>query len=53
MGDAAFTVALGWRVTELTGKAGSLGCVLALESLATLASFSSAVSSPTATPGDG
>jgi hypothetical protein len=23
-GDAAFTVALGWRVTELTGKADSL-----------------------------
>src|SRR3989440_6543217 len=35
-GDAAFTVALGWRVTDLTGKAGSLGYVLALESLAML-----------------
>ena len=34
VGDAAFIVALGWRVTDLTGKASSLGCVLALESLA-------------------
>ncbi len=36
IGDAAFIVALGWRVTELTGKASSLGFVLALESLAML-----------------
>ena len=36
VGDAAFIVALGWRVTELTGKASSLGFVLALESLAML-----------------
>jgi MFS family permease len=36
LGDAAFIVALGWRVTELTGKASSLGFVLALESLAML-----------------
>ena len=36
VGDAAFIVALGWRVTDLTGKASSLGFVLALESLATL-----------------
>src|ERR1044072_9278663 len=35
-GDAAFVVALGWRVTDLTGKASSLGFVLALESLAML-----------------
>ena len=35
-GDAAFVVALGWRVNDLTGKAGSLGFVLALESLAML-----------------
>jgi MFS family permease len=35
-GDAAFIVALGWRVTELTGDAGTLGFVLALESLAML-----------------
>jgi MFS family permease len=33
VGDAAFIVALGWRVTDLTGKASSLGFVLALESL--------------------
>src|SRR5207248_1521817 len=38
-GDAAFTVALGWRVTDLTGSAGSLGYVLALESLAGLATL--------------
>jgi MFS family permease len=38
-GDAAFTVALGWRVTELTGEAGSLGYVLALQSLAMLATL--------------
>jgi len=36
IGDAAFIVALGWRVTDLTGKASSLGFVLALESLAML-----------------
>jgi MFS family permease len=36
VGDAAFIVALGWRVTDLTGKASSLGFVLALESLALL-----------------
>src|SRR5471032_3299777 len=35
-GDAAFIVALGWRVTDLTGKASSLGYVLALQSLAML-----------------
>ena len=35
-GDAAFVVALGWRVNDLTGKASSLGFVLALESLAML-----------------
>ena len=39
MGDAAFIVALGWRVTELTGKASSLGFVLAFESLAMLATL--------------
>jgi MFS family permease len=36
IGDAAFIVALGWRVTDLTGKASSLGFVLAAESLAML-----------------
>jgi MFS family permease len=36
VGDAAFIVALGWRVTDLTGKASSLGFALALESLAML-----------------
>ena len=36
VGDAAFLVALGWRVTDLTGKASSLGFVLAVESLAML-----------------
>jgi DHA3 family tetracycline resistance protein-like MFS transporter len=36
VGDAAFIVALGWRVTVLTGKASSLGYVLALESAAML-----------------
>jgi len=39
VGDAAFIVALGWRVTDLTGKASSLGFVLALESLALLATL--------------
>ncbi|MBV8598358.1 MAG: MFS transporter, partial [Actinobacteria bacterium] len=36
VGDAAFLVALGWRVTDLTGRASSLGYVLALQSLAML-----------------
>ena len=36
LGDAAFVVALGWRVTELTGKASSLGLVFAIESAGTL-----------------
>jgi MFS family permease len=36
VGDTAFIVALGWRVTDLTGKASSLGFVLALASLAML-----------------
>src|SRR5947209_19097824 len=36
VGDAAFLVALGWRVTELTGRASSLGYVLALQSFAML-----------------
>jgi MFS family permease len=36
VGDAAFIVALGWRVTDLTGKASSLGYVLALQSVAML-----------------
>lgn len=36
VGDAAFVVALGWRVTDLTGKASSLGFVLAAQSLAML-----------------
>jgi MFS family permease len=39
VGDAAFIVALGWRVTDLTGKATSLGFVLAAESLAMLATL--------------
>jgi len=39
VGDAAFVVALGWRVTDLTGKASSLGFVLAGESLAMLATL--------------
>ena len=39
IGDAAFIVALGWRVTALTGKASSLGFVLAAESLAMLATL--------------
>ena len=39
VGDAAFIVALGWRVTSLTGKASSLGFVLAVESLAMLATL--------------
>ena len=39
VGDAAFIVALGWRVTELTGRASSLGFVLAFESLAMLATL--------------
>jgi MFS family permease len=36
LGDAAFIVALGWRVTEITGEVESLGFVLALHSLAML-----------------
>jgi len=36
VGGAAFLVALGWRVTAQTGKASSLGFVLAAESLAML-----------------
>jgi MFS family permease len=36
VGDAAFIVALGWRVTDLTGKASSLAYVLALQSVAML-----------------
>ncbi len=39
VGDAAFMVALGWRVTALTGNAGSLAFVLALDSLAMLATL--------------
>jgi MFS family permease len=39
IGDTAFIVALGWRVTDLTGKASSLGFVLAVESLAMLATL--------------
>jgi len=39
VGDAAFLVALGWRVTDLTGEASSLGFVLAAESLAMLATL--------------
>lgn len=39
VGDAAFIVALGWRVTDLTGHASSLGYVLALESLAMLSTL--------------
>jgi MFS family permease len=38
-GDAAFLVALGWRVTDLTGQVGTLGYVLALESIALLATL--------------
>ncbi len=36
IGDAAFLVAIGWRVTTMTGSAGSLGFVLALQSAAML-----------------
>ncbi len=36
VGDAAFIVAIGWRVTDLTGKASSLGFVFAAEALAML-----------------
>jgi MFS family permease len=39
VGDAAFIVALGWRVTDLTGKASSLGFVLAAQSVALLATL--------------
>jgi MFS family permease len=36
VGDGAFIVALGWRVTDLTGDVKSLGFVLSLHSLAML-----------------
>ena len=36
VGDAAFLVAIGWRVTTMTGSAGALGFVLALQSAAML-----------------
>src|SRR5712692_5289865 len=39
IGDAAFLVAIGWRVTTMTGSAGSLGFVLALNSAAILATL--------------
>ena len=39
LGDAAFIVALGWRVIELTGRASTLGFVLAVESFALLATL--------------
>jgi MFS family permease len=39
VGDAAFVVALGWRVNDLTHSAGDLGFVLAAQSLATLATL--------------
>jgi MFS family permease len=39
VGDAAFIVALGWRVTALTGDPGSFAFVLALDSLAMLATL--------------
>src|SRR5262249_2767533 len=39
IGDAAFVVALGWRAFTLTGKASSLGVVLAVESLGLLATL--------------
>ncbi|HEX7083434.1 MAG TPA: MFS transporter [Gaiellaceae bacterium] len=39
VGDAAFLVALGWRVTEMTGDAGKLGFVLAVNSVALLATL--------------
>ena len=39
IGDAAFVIAVGWRVTALTKSAGSLGFVLAAESVAMLATL--------------
>jgi MFS family permease len=36
VGDSAFLVALGWRVTAMTGSAGSLGFVLSLSAAAML-----------------
>jgi MFS family permease len=39
VGDAAFVIAVGWRVTALTKSAGSLGFVLAAESVAMLATL--------------
>ena len=39
IGDAAFIVALGWRAFTLTGKASSLGVVLAVESLGLVATL--------------
>jgi len=36
IGDTAFLVALGWRVTSLTGSVGSLGFVLSLNAAAML-----------------
>ena len=39
IGSAAFTVTLGWRTYTLTGRASSLGFVLALQALATLATL--------------
>jgi MFS family permease len=39
IGDAAFVVALGWRAFTLTGKASSLGIVLAIEALGLIATL--------------
>jgi MFS family permease len=39
VGDAAFVVALGWRVTDLTHRASSLGFALSLESVAMLSTI--------------
>jgi MFS family permease len=39
IGDAAFLVALGWRVTTMTGSAGTLGFVLALMAAAMLSTL--------------
>jgi len=39
VGNAAFTVALGWRTYTLTGQASSLGYVLAAQALATVATL--------------
>ncbi len=49
VGDAAFIVALGWRVTDLTGKASSLGFVLASSRSRCWRRCSGAACSPTAT----